>query len=265
MAENQNKVLIIDDEPELCEFHKVLLEEHGFHVLTAHDGQQGLNMALEHADELDIVLSDILMPEMDGYQLCQHIRENAKTKDVPLIFISTLETLEEKIRGYSCGADDYIHKPLVTEELIFKIKQLIARRKKNRDLDKQVMESQKATMQIMNFYGDLGQILEFYKNSTGAKNYQDLADMLFTLTGDTYNLNCTLQIHTPFGVQNFSKEGVISPLESNVIEMARKRDRFLTMGARLFISYDTFTLFIKNMPVEDQDRCGTLRDSLGVT
>ena len=264
MADTQKTVLVVDDESELREFHKVLLEHNGFNVLTANNGQEAFKKVVEHESEIDIVLADILMPEMNGYDLCKLIRENKDTEDLPLIFVSTLSTLEEKVKGYSYGADDYVIKPLESAELAWKINQLIKRRNKNQDLDKQVAESQKATMQIMNFYGDLGQILEFYKTSTGARNYKELTSMLFKLTSESYNLNCTIQIHTSKGVLNFCDGREISPLESNVIEMARKRDRFLTMGSRLFISYDTFTLFIKNMPIDDPDRCGTLRDSLGV-
>jgi len=264
MSDERKTVLVVDDEPELRELHKALLEHNNFDVITAENGNEAIKLIVERESDIDIVLSDILMPEMNGYEFCKLIREKDETKDLPLIFVSALSTLEEKVKGYSYGADDYIAKPLESEELSWKIKQLIKRRQKNRELDKQVMDSQKATMQIMNFYGDLGQILEFYKTSTGAKNYDQLTEMLFNLTGDVYNLNCTLQIHTPTGVANYCAGGMISPLESNVIEMARKRDRFLQLGSRLFISYDTFTLFVKNMPIEDEERCGTLRDSLGV-
>jgi len=264
MANENQTILIVDDESELRKLNKVLLEHGGFQVLEAENGKHALEVLANPDNAIDAILADVLMPELNGYELCKHIKNEDTTRDMPFIFVSSLSTLEEKIKGYSYGADDYVIKPLEAEELKWKIKQLIARRDRNKELNNQVKETREATMQIMNFYGDLGQILEFYKKSTNAKSFKELAELTFELTTEAYGLDCTVQFYTADGIENYSQNGEISPLESNVIEMARKKDRVLNLGARLFINFDEFSLFIKNMPVDDQERCGTLRDSLGV-
>lgn len=256
-------ILVVDDEAEMRELHQLLLLDAGFQVLSAENGKKAVEV-LENADNhIDIVLADVLMPEMDGYELCSYIKSQENFAEIPLIFISSLDTLEEKIKGFECGADDYIAKPLQPKELSYKIRNLIELRNRNKELSKQVMDSQSATMQIMNFYGDLGQILEFYKVSIGANSFEDLAKLLFDVTG-AYGLNCSIQFHLPDDILNFGSKGEISPLEANVMALARKKDRFFSIGARLIINYNAFTLLIKNMPVDDEERTGTLRDSLGV-
>jgi len=263
MNETVQNVLIVDDESEMRELHKVLLTHGGFNVLEAENGVQALALLQDQELTIDAILSDVLMPEMNGYQLCAAVKEKESTKDIPFIFISSLSTLEEKSKGYSYGADDYVIKPLEAKELGLKIKNLIRRRESNKALSEQVNESRDAAMQIMNFYGDLGQVLEFYKASVNAKSITELANLLFEVT-QNFSLHCSLQVHVGGEILNFGDQGEISPLEANVIELARQKERFYSFSSRLVINYDTFSLLVKNMPVENEERTGTLRDSLGV-
>ena len=263
MSELSPMILVVDDESEMRELHQLLLLDAGFQVMSAEDGKQAIKLIENTDNHIDIVLSDVVMPEMDGYELCKYVKSQDDMPNIPFIFISSLETLEEKTKGFESGADDYITKPLQPKELAYKIRNLIELRKRNQDLSQQVMDSQTATMQIMNFYGDLGQILEFYKVSIGAKSFFDLAEQLFDVTR-AYMLSCSIQFHLPDETLSFGDKGEISPLEANLIELARKKERFFTFDARLVINYKTFSLLIKNMPIDNQDRIGTLRDSLGV-
>ncbi len=263
MTESSPMILIVDDEAEMRELHQLLLLDAGFQVMSAEDGKKAIELVEKEGNKIDIILSDVVMPSMDGYELCKYIKTHDELPEIPFIFISSLETLEEKTKGFECGADDYVTKPLQPKELSYKIKNLLELNKRNTDLNKQVMDSQTATMQIMNFYGDLGQILEFYKVSIGAKSFSELSEQLFEVTR-AYNLSCSIQFHLPEEILSFGDKGEISPLEANVIELARKKERFFTFDARLVINYDTFSLLIKNMPIDDLDRIGSLRDSLGV-
>ncbi|HFE38738.1 MAG TPA: response regulator, partial [Gammaproteobacteria bacterium] len=262
-SEAEYTVLIVDDESEMRELHKLFLMHGGFNVAEAENGKQAMQLLNEGEQQVDAILSDIVMPEMDGYEFCSAVKGQESTRDIPFIFISSLASLEEKSKGYSYGADDYIIKPLEAEELGLKIKNLIRRRESNSELSKQVIESRDAAMQIMNFYSDLGQILEFYKASVGVDSIEELADLLFGVTKG-FGLHCSLQVHANSEVLNFGDEGEISPLEANVIELARQKERFYSFGSRLVINYEKFSFLVKNMPVENEERMGVLRDSLGV-
>ncbi|MDH3325563.1 MAG: response regulator [Gammaproteobacteria bacterium] len=263
MNETSPTILVVDDEAEMREVHQLLLLDAGFQVVSAVNGKNAIEIIENKDKPIDIILSDVVMPEMDGYALCKYVKSQEDVSDTPFIFISSLDTLEEKIKGLECGADEYVTKPLQVQELSFKIRNLIELQSRNKNLKKEVMDSQSAAMEIMNFYGDLGQILEFYKVSIGANSFEELARLLFDVTGG-YGLSCSIQFHLPDEVLSFGDKGEISPLEANVMTLARKKDRVLSIGARLVINYQAFTLLIKNMPVDNVERTGTLRDSLGV-
>jgi len=263
MSDDRTTILVVDDEPDLRELHKIYFEAADFNVLTAENGKDALEILGRDEISVDVVVSDIIMPEMNGYLLCREIKDDPELSRIVVVFVSSLTTLEEKAKGYSYGADDYFSKPLQPEELRFKINNLIEYQNKNASLQSEIKQSQSATMQIMNFYSDLGQVLEFYKSSINAKNYKELCSLVFE-TLSAFGLRSSMQIVTSDGLFNFGDEGEVSPLESNVIELSRAKSRFFEYGVRLIINYEHFSLLIKNMPVDDADRVGTLRDSLGV-
>ncbi len=256
------RVLVVDDDPDLLVAHSLYLLSLGCDVLTAESGSRALEQVQENSGVIDIILSDIVMPEMDGYVLCQTLKSQSDTREIPLIFISQLSSLDEKIKGFEVGADDYITKPISPEELGLKIKKLIELRGTNKNLQKQLRESNNVAMQAMTYSSDLGQILEFYKNALNAADFDEVAQLLFNVTNG-YGLKCSLQVLLPTRQKNFGSHGAVSPLESNVIEMSRCKGRFFDFGCRTLINHDEFSLLVKNMPVDDPERYGTLKDSLG--
>ena len=144
-----------------------------------------------------------------------------------------------------------------------KCRALIERQKQIKALNQTAKDSQNMAMQAMIFSSELGQVIEFYKNMLSSRNYQELAGHLFEAVG-YYGLVTTIQIYTPSSVLNLSQEDIVSPLEANVIELARKRERFFDFGSRTIINYEDFSLLIKNMPIDDPEKYGRLKDILGM-
>ncbi len=262
MEASKTRVLVVDDDADLLAAHSLHLLSLGCDVLTATNGKRALEVVQESPEEIDVILSDIVMPVMKGYELCQAIKSEPATQQIPLIFISQLDSLEEKMKGFEAGADDYVTKPISPEELGYKINTLLKLRVKNRELNKQLIESNSVAMQAMTYSSDLGQILEFYRNALGAADFKELARLLFDVTTN-YGLKCSLQIIDHDHVKNFGSQGEVSPLEANVIELSRQQSRFFDFDARTIINYDDFSLLTKNMPVDDPERYGMLKDSLG--
>lgn len=116
------RVLIIEDETAIAELEKDYLELSDFEVTIAGDGMEGLGMALE--DEYDLVILDLMLPGMDGFEICKRIREE---KNTPILMVSAKRDDIDKIRGLSLGADDYITKPFSPSELVARVKAHIAR------------------------------------------------------------------------------------------------------------------------------------------
>ena len=117
-----SKILIIEDEIEIADLEKDYLELSGFEVQTANDGLKGLEMALN--EKFDLVILDLMLPGMDGFEVCKEIREK---KNLPIIMVSAKKDDIDKIRGLGLGADDYMTKPFSPSELVARVKAHMAR------------------------------------------------------------------------------------------------------------------------------------------
>jgi DNA-binding response OmpR family regulator len=121
------KILIVDDDPETLRLVRLILQRQGYLVATAINGMQGITMA--RTEQPDLVLLDVMMPDLDGYQVCSQIRLNPDTANVPIIMFTAKSQVEDKVAGYDAGVDDYITKPIHPAELAAHIRSLLSRRK----------------------------------------------------------------------------------------------------------------------------------------
>ena len=262
MNNEVDTVLVVDDESIIVKQIVAVLEKNGYKSLSASNGEEALRVLDVAEAGVSAIVSDVKMPEMDGYHLCEAVRSNDDYKNIPFIFASSLSTLEEKIRGYNAGADDYITKPIDPEELLLKIGNLINQKKIKDDLNNQLAESRGVAMEAMNYTSSLGRVVNFYEEALLATSYKDLAQRLFSITA-TYGLNCVLCIINDDELTYISNRDYVSPLEKNVIKLAREQDRFFHFGTRTIINYENHSLLIKNMPREDENKNGMINDMLG--
>ncbi len=117
----KHSILIVEDNSQIRNYVKELLGE--FYIIyTAKNGKEGIKLA--ENKEIDFIISDIMMPEMDGFEFCKHIKENLKTSHIPFVIISARTQVEDKIKGYKLGIDAYLFKPFNEEELLLIIKNL---------------------------------------------------------------------------------------------------------------------------------------------
>lgn len=117
------RILVVDDDPEILDFLTVDLKLSGFSVESAVDGLTGLQKALN--ENYDLVILDVMMPKMDGFEVCKNIRK--VSKEIPIILLTAKGTIEDKIEGFNCGADDYLIKPFDIQELFVRLRALLRR------------------------------------------------------------------------------------------------------------------------------------------
>lgn len=116
------KVLVVDDDSNISELLKLYLEKDGFNVITCGDGKQAVE--LQKSQSPDIILLDIMLPRLDGWQVCKEIR---KTSEVPIIMITAKSETFDKVLGLELGADDYVSKPFDAKEVVARVKAVLRR------------------------------------------------------------------------------------------------------------------------------------------
>jgi DNA-binding response OmpR family regulator len=121
----QGRILFIDDEPEILRAVKFYLEDEDFEVHIAEEGYNAVHLA--ETIHPDLIILDVMMPVMDGIQVCRQLRSRSRTRLIPIIFLTARETVEDKIKGLEAGGVDYITKPFNNQELIARIKAQIRR------------------------------------------------------------------------------------------------------------------------------------------
>jgi CheY-like chemotaxis protein len=122
MADSK-KVLLVDDSPTILMVARTLLEGASYAILSASDGQQGVETALTELP--DLILMDVVMPGMDGFEACRRLRAMPPTREIPIILMTTRSSPEHVERGYESGCNDYIIKPFDGDELRAKVQNLL--------------------------------------------------------------------------------------------------------------------------------------------
>lgn len=120
------KILIVDDERDIVEMLRYNLEKEGYFVLTALNGRHALEEARQHRP--DLILLDVMMPEMDGWEVCKHLMKDPHTSSIPVIFLTAKGSEIDEVVGLELGADDYIVKPISIRKLIARVKTSLRRK-----------------------------------------------------------------------------------------------------------------------------------------
>jgi DNA-binding response OmpR family regulator len=124
MKEGQKKILLVDDEPHIVMALEYLLEEEGYDIAKAHDGESALAKAIEFIP--DVIILDVMMPGLDGFSVAKEIRKNDMLAHTSIIFLTAKSTPEDKMTGYDSGGEYYLVKPFDNDDILEKVKEIIS-------------------------------------------------------------------------------------------------------------------------------------------
>lgn len=141
----KHRILVIDDEQDICEILSVNLQMAGYEVETANSAEEALRLDI---GKFQLILLDIMMPGMSGYRMAQLLKENKQTASIPIVFITAKDTEDDLLKGFSIGADDYIQKPFSVREVLARIKAVI-----NRTLAKATSNEKQPTSSSISYEG----------------------------------------------------------------------------------------------------------------
>jgi CheY-like chemotaxis protein len=134
MDDISGKVLIVDDNNQNVELLQAYLDGLPVEAIVAHDGMEAMDKV--SVDQPDLILLDIMMPRMSGFEVCQKLKKNPATRDIPIIMITALNEISDIERGVECGTDDFLTKPVNKLELLTRVKSLLRLRHLKNELER---------------------------------------------------------------------------------------------------------------------------------
>jgi len=254
------KVYVVDDDPVVLDIIRAVLEP-DCEVETFPSAEDCL-MLLE-SEKPDFFLLDVNLPAMDGYTLCRTIKNNPALRSIPVTFVSSNDTIEERIIGYDAGGEDFIVKPFEPEELLRKLKVAQHMIVSQRSLAMQAEEAEMLSSLVMANMDETGILLQFMSKLIAMDSEDEVATGLLELM-PRYGLEGVVQTRVDGKVQTVSANGKNLPLEVSVIEHIRNQGRIFEFRQRSVHNFERVTLMINNLPLDNPDFCGRLRDHLSV-
>ncbi|SEG48258.1 response regulator transcription factor [Oceanospirillum linum] len=255
---NDLTLLIVDDDEMHCEMVSDMLEgEYKVHTATTSEDTE----ALFEEHKPDLILLDINMPGKNGIDLCRELKKN--DHEFSVIFVSGHNSLEERLKAYDAGGDDFVPKPFEMKELFAKVHAVGQYQLGKRSLKDQEAFSRTMAFQSMAEASQYGYVLQFFKNSMQADSLADVAKHFFEMMGNL-NLVTSLQFHGK-EIHSFDQlNGECSPIELNIFELLRGVGRLYDFDNRTILNDSHVSFLIKNMPVDDEVNYGRLRDVTAV-
>lgn len=255
MNNKKYKVLIVDDEPANQRLLQRALEKE-YEVRVADSGEDCITLLADFHP--DVYLLDVMMPNgMDGYELCETIRNTHNSNQPLIIFLSALSSLDDKVKGYKVGGDDYITKPL---ELPILFSKLTLQFERLETAKKTSTEAMNMAMTALTNGSEIGQVNLFLEGLNKSDSFFKVGQEVISLC-NAFSLNAAVQLRSDSEVISLSTTGVVNTLEAELMIAARDASRIYTFGRRCLFNFNGATLLVRSMP-DDEDKAGRYRDHL---
>lgn len=261
--QNTCRIMIVDDDDISRELLADILEQ-DYQTYPVPSGEACLDSITEISPA--IVLLDIAMDGIDGYETCRRLRDmdtlGAANQPV-VMFVSAHDSLEERLKAYDSGGDDFFSKPIVPEEVRHKVQAIIKLSFERQRLQAEKDSIHQMAMGFITQIGETAITLHFIRESIAYTDVQGLANLTLCTAGE-FGLQAHLQLSINNERQTFSDSGRASPLVESVFSETRDLGRMFQFRRQFIINHSHVSLLVKNMPIDDEELCGRLRDQLAL-
>ncbi|MCU7844231.1 MAG: response regulator [Candidatus Thiodiazotropha sp. (ex Monitilora ramsayi)] len=249
-------ILIVDDQPaNLASLEQIL--EANYQVSKGENGQICLDLALKLSP--DLILLDVDMPVMDGLSVCRKLKSDPATSMIPIIFVSALSRLEERLAGYRAGADDYVAKPYNVDELLAKIRIALNTRFDLEAARERAQQNLGNVADSLSTCNELDAMKQFIHDTFDCQDLRSLGDRMLK-TFDHFGLRVIVRM---LGSGHyFSHAGEVGALDQEMMEAMYDKGRLIDFGHRTLINADHVSVLVRNMPVHDADRYRRWKENL---
>ncbi len=242
MTQNK-KILIIEDDPIFQEISAAVFAAYQLKIVET--GEMGVDIVPNFLP--DLIVLDIDLPGIDGYETCQQLRANSLTAQTPILFISEYTGLNDRLKAYGAGGDDYFTKPINSQEVIVKVEKFLALQKKQAELAEQLHDSYSIVLDMQSTAAYLQTISRFLINMLYCHNMDDIAAIFFKAVKGM-NINCILRIQTDEHAVLQSTTGTITRLEHEILDLSASLDRIYSFGNnRAIFTWQNATVLIRNL------------------
>ncbi|MGD1823967.1 Two-component response regulator, PleD family [Chromobacterium violaceum] len=256
----KHRMLVIDDDPIAHQIMQMLFEAE-LRLTCKVTGEEGLRAVEEEQPE--IVLLDIEMEGMDGYEACRRIRQLNLPSQPYIIFVSAHSDPVKRLAAYSVGGEDFVSKPLQPQELTRKVEQALRYRREMHELKSQAQGAMSVAMSAMTDSSALGICLQYFRRLFQAADPGQLMQITLDALGE-FGLAAAVQFRDDGKVETLSS-APDSQLESLLLQdLSAEPQRIVSYDSRCAFNYGPISLLVNNMPVDDEERCGKLKDYLAL-
>ncbi|QTH72520.1 response regulator [Pseudoalteromonas xiamenensis] len=253
------RILAVDDEPFNLEIIEEILEDLDFELATAASGPECLEMV--EAYNPQVILLDVSMPQMNGYEVCKALKANPNTSHIVVMFVSARGSVEERMEGYSVGAEDYIVKPFGHTELKSKLMNLNKLLEEKASLTQQIEDATNTAFSAMATSSEMGQIVNFIEQIGEIEDVNELAHALLRCL-ENFGLSSNLEFRIDDERRHYASSGVCSPIVIELFDILKGKGRLHEFTNRILVNYPVISLLILNMPTDDPDKRGRIRDHI---
>lgn len=248
----KNSILIVDDDLLVAEMTRVSLSGM-YEIHHVCDGESALKHIAERIP--DLVLLDISMPGVDGYDVCKQLRGNSDYDDMAIVFLSGMVDEQQRIAGYEAGGDDFLSKPVSAKELCFKVDLTLKHYAERKRLKSELTDTFMTAMTAVTTIAEIGSILHFLRSSFNCCDYESLCrEVINTL--DNYGLIGSVQIRGAQGTVSFGSNGICSALEETMLNSMFGHERLFEFSSCLSCSYEHITVIVKHIDRDDLEKEG---------
>ncbi len=210
-----------------------------------------------------IILTEVELPGMNGFAFCQKIKNHSTTQNIPVIFISGRNCLEDRLHGYDAGGEDFIFKPYAIDEVRHHVEVVRHAFNEAMLLKQQMADSELLSSLLLSNIDEYAILIQSIRNLTENTTPQEFADTLLTMLRQ-FGLEGAVQLRLGEEVLSISDQGKERPLEVAVLNHVRTLERIFQFRRRCVFNFEHLTLLVNNMPIEDMDKTGRLRDHLAI-
>ena len=256
----KGRLLIVDDDSFTTDMLRGIFEEKGHVVMDVASGEACLAVMDEFSPQ--IVLLDIDMPDgIDGYETCRRIRSQFDRANLTIIFLSGHDGLDDRLRAFDVGGDDFLAKPVEIDLLCRKITIAVEARLHRHNIFEEKALAEESATTLLQGYDELSAVLKFVRGALACRSLTALAELI--VSSMRFNkVECMVQLRgsNAAGTVTMTPHGLASPLEDSVFDHMRTHGRIFQFKTRMIVNYDSVSVLVVNMPVDDEVLSGRIRD-----